>query len=187
MKRFIVIAGVNGAGKSTFYSSEPPFGDIPILNLDEIVRNNGDWRNPVNVVTSGRIMLRQIEKNFKNGSSFGQETTLCGKNIINEIKKAKSFGYSVFLYYVGLDNSEIAKERVHYRVDHGGHGIPDEDIERRYYESFSNLKTVLPLCDLAVFYDNTYRFRRFAFFKNGLCVRLSSEVPQWYREFFDNN
>ena len=41
--------------------------------------------------------------------------------------------------YIGVESSDIAKERVKYRVSQGGHGIPDEDIERRYYESLENL------------------------------------------------
>ena len=50
---------------------------------------------------------------------------------------------------------EIAKERIAYRVAHGGHGIPDEDVERRYVESGQHLKEILNLCDMAIMYDNT--------------------------------
>ena len=63
---------------------------------------------------------------------------------------------------------------------HGGHGIPDEDIERRYVESMKKLKMVLPVCDVVAIYDNTDAFRRFAIYKNGVCVRASSHIPNWY-------
>ena len=61
-------------------------------------------------------------------------------------------------------------------VRQGGHGIKEELIEKRYQESLLNLQKVLPLCDLAVLYDNTEKFRRFAIYKEerqqeyqGLC------------------
>ncbi len=50
------------------------------------------------------------------------------------------------------------------RVSKGGHGIPEVDIEKRYIETFHNLKDILKDCDLAAFYDNTEEFRRFAIF-----------------------
>lgn len=59
----------------------------------------------------------------------------------------------------------------------GGHGIPIKDIEKRYEESFCNLKTVLNLCDLAVFYDNTENFRRLQYFE----MEKSHDYPIRFR------
>ena len=53
-------------------------------------------------------------------------------------------------------------------------------IEKRYQESLLNLKRVLPLCDLAVLYDNTEKFRRFAIYRKGAAARISNNVPKWY-------
>ena len=41
--------------------------------------------------------------------------------------------------YIGVESIDIAKERVAIRVSKGGHGIPDDAIERRYYDSLNNL------------------------------------------------
>jgi len=49
--------------------------------------------------------------------------------------------------YIGVENSEIAKHRVKLRVSKGGHGIPEETIERRYYASLKNLKGAIEICD----------------------------------------
>ena len=126
--------------------------------------------------------LCEIEKiNLDEGISFSQETTLCGKSILRNIQRAKLLGYSVEMHYIGVDSPDIAKERVRNRVMQGGHGISDEDIERRYVETLENLKVVLPQCDLAAIYDNTEGFRRFAIFKNGKCMRQSSRIPEWYQ------
>jgi predicted ABC-type ATPase len=184
MKKYVLLAGVNGAGKSTFFSLVPSLSKIEKINLDDTVREIGDWRDSAVVAQAGRLVLRQIDEYFAEGISFSQETTLCGKSIVRNINKAKELGYNVEMHYVGLDSAETAKLRVKLRVEHGGHGISDEDIERRYVKTFENLKEVLPLCDLAAIYDNSEAFRRFAIYKNGKCVRLSSNVPKWYEDIF---
>ena len=69
--------------------------------------------------------------------------------------KAKSLGYVIEMDYVGVDSAEIAKERVKHRVEHGGHGIPEKDIEKRYEETFTQLNKILNDCDIIAFYDNT--------------------------------
>lgn len=183
MKRYILIAGVNGAGKSTLYQTLQNLQNMPRINSDEIVRQLGDWRNPADVMMAGKISVERISRYFNQDISFNQETTLCGRSIIKNIKKAKKQGYFIELHYVGLENVELAKSRVSDRVKRGGHGIPEEDIEKRYIETFSNLKAVLPICDLTAFYDNTVEFRRFAIYQNGRPMRVSQNIPQWYENY----
>jgi len=154
MKRYVIIAGVNGAGKSTFYSAEDVFRDIEKINLDEVVRKIGNWRNMDDVLRAGKIVVSRVKSYFENGISFSHETTLCGNSILKNIKNAKELGYEIELYYVGLERVDLAKERVRYRVSHGGHGVSDKDIERRYYESLHNMKNILPICNKVFLYDN---------------------------------
>lgn len=180
MKKYVIIAGVNGAGKSTLYQSYEELKNMPRVNVDEIVREIGDWRNVSDVLNAGKIAVKKISKYFDEGIAFNQETTLCGKSIIKNILKAKELGYFVEMHYVGVESVEIAKERVKYRVEHGGHGIPEDDIDKRYVETFQQLNSILRECNLIAFYDNTECFRRFAICKNGELVRLSHNVPSWF-------
>lgn len=182
MKKYILLAGVNGAGKSTLFSLTSSLDKIEKINLDETVREIGDWRNPNDVFKAGKIVINKIDKCFEQGVSFSQETTLCGKSIFRNIDRAKQLGYSIEMHYVGLENVEIAKERVARRVKQGGHGISEKDIERRYLETLKNLEKVLPQCDLSVIYDNSDKIRRFAIYKNGKCVRMSRYIPQWFKK-----
>lgn len=64
-------------------------------------------------------------------------------------------------------------------MEAGGHGIPEKDIERRYYESLKQLKHVLPLCDIVEIFDNTKAFTKIASFENGVCVSKVVEMPEW--------
>lgn len=182
MKKYIIIAGVNGAGKSTLYETLDELKEMPRVNTDEIVKTLGDWRDASILMAAGKHAVRLLNQYIEEGVTFNQETTLCGKAILKNIKKAKEKGYCIEMHYVGVDSVEIAKKRVKLRVDNGGHGIPESDIEKRYIETFRNLKEILKDCDLAAFYDNTERFRRFAIFRNGEVVRISHNLPKWIEE-----
>ncbi len=173
---------MNGAGKTTLYQSMPRLQSMPRVNLDDILKEFGDWRNMTDTIRAGRISVERINQHFLKGESFHQETTLCGKTILKNIRKAKELGYYVELHYVGVDTAEIAKERVRERVARGGHGIPEKDIERRYTESLQNLKVILPVCNLTACYDNTEYFRRFAIFRCGVPARISLHTPKWFAD-----
>jgi len=176
----VIIAGVNGAGKSTLYQLNESLKDMQRVNTDEIVREFGDWKNTKDLFKAGKIAVTKISEYMNEGITFNQETTLCGRTIINNIKKAKELGYFIELHYVGVETVEIAKKRVRHRVSQGGHGIPEKDIEKRYIETFEKLNLILKECNLVAFYDNTQTFRRFAILKNGKLVRKSSRVPKWF-------
>ena len=60
MKKYILIAGVNGLGKSTLYQSLKSLQDMPRVNTDEILRDFGDWRNMADVMTAGKIEVKKI-------------------------------------------------------------------------------------------------------------------------------
>lgn len=81
--------------------------------------------------------------------------------------------------YIGVDSPEIAKKRVKMRVENGGHGIPESDIERRYYESLNNLKEVIEICDEISIYDNTERFKEIIDFENGVLIWKDKNLPRW--------
>lgn len=179
MKRYVLFAGVNGAGKTTLYQANPQLWDMPRVNMDEIVRSSGSWRNSEDVFYAGLQAVRIIDKYFENGVSFNQETTLCGKSIIRYISRAKERGYSVEMHYVGLDSVETAKDRIHQRIQAGGHGVPDDEIERRYDESLLCLTRIIPYCDQVYLYDNSDRFLKIASFRNDSLTIISKTIPEW--------
>ena len=180
MKKYIIIAGVNGVGKSTLYQTIDSLKGMPRVNVDEIVKEIGDWQSIGDVIRAGKIAVEKMNQYFNEDITFNQETTLCGKSIIRNILKAKELGYFVELHYVSVESVEIAKERVRYRVCKGGHGIPETDTEKRYVETFQQLNSILKECNLIAFYDNTESFRRFAICKSGKLVRISHKVPRWF-------
>lgn len=187
MKKYILIAGVNGAGKSTLSKSIDELKNMNRVNVDEIVREFSLQKKDADMMKAGKLAVKRIRDYFAAGESFNQETTLCGKSIIKNIKKAKELDYFVEMHYIGVDNAEIAKQRIAYRVANGGHGIPEQDVERRYRETFIQLKQVMNWIDLLIFYDNTEQFRRFAFYQKENPIRLSKNIPRWFQDFNINS
>ncbi len=81
--------------------------------------------------------------------------------------------------YVGVENPNVAKERVKIRVSKGGHGIPDKDIERRYYDSLKNLNDVIDICDEVNIYDNSEVLREVIYLQNGKIIWRNKKIPNW--------
>lgn len=108
MKRYILFAGCNGVGKSTLYQTNDMFLDMPRVNMDEIVREFGSWKNQADVFKAGKIAISKISEYFKAGESFNQEVTLCGQSVWQNVKKAKELGYFVEMYIVEIfDNTNV--------------------------------------------------------------------------------
>ena len=176
MKKVLYIfAGVNGAGKSTLYNSENLDNNIKYstrINTDEIVRKIGDWKNNSDQIKAAKIAINLRNDCLKYGKSFNEETTLTGKTILKTIDKAKELGYELQLFYVGVNNPEIAKERIRNRVEKGGHNIADEIVEKRYEESLKNLKQVITKFDEVYLYDNSIKYKHiFSFINNKILYK----------------
>lgn len=183
-KNLYLFAGVNGVGKSTMYNSQIEEGikQSIRINTDEIVRTFGDWKNNADQIKAAKIAIKLRNHCFEEGKSFNEETTLTGKTILKTIDKAKELGYKIYLYYIGVDSPEIAKERVRNRVLKGGHDISSEVIEKRYYESLENLKKIISKCDYVDIYDNTDIYKLVFSFANNEIIENSISSSEWAKE-----
>lgn len=157
MANMYIIAGCNGAGKTT--ASYTILSEM--LNCDEFV--NADIIaarlspfNPESVAfVAGRIMLNRIHELMETQTDFAFETTLSTLSYVSLIKAAHAKGYKVSLLYFWLSSPDIAVKRVAKRVSKGGHNIPSDVIERRYYRGIRNLyKLYMPICEEWVMVNN---------------------------------
>ena len=183
-KYFYIFAGVNGSGKSTLYKTNFLNKDIKNsirINTDEIVYSFGDWKNSIDQIKAGKMAIQLRNKCFLEEKSFNEETTLTGKTIIKIIDKAKNLGYKIHLYYIGIGNPEIAKERVKNRIARGGHGISSNLIEKRYYESLQNLEKILSKCDLIEIYDNSKKFIRIFYYEDNQVFENNIAKVNWIK------
>lgn len=65
----------------------------------------------------------------------------------------------------------------------GGHGIPEESIERRFYESRENLAKISEYCDKITIYDNADVLITKVYIKNNNILYKGSNLPIWLDEF----
>ncbi|MGL4655579.1 MAG: zeta toxin family protein [Sarcina sp.] len=181
MKKYTIFGGVNGSGKTTMYKAVYyPFNkDEKRINTDEMVSSVGSWQDDNLQMKCAREAVKLIRGYFADGISFNQETTLSGRSIVKNIKKAKEAGFFVEMNFLCTESPEISKERIRERVLKGGHGIPDEAVERRYVESLDNLKLVKDICDVINIYDNTDKLRLIMNIESGLITWRSSDLPNW--------
>ncbi len=157
MANLYIIAGCNGAGKTTAsYTILPEILDCrEFVNADNIAAGISPF-NPESVaLEAGRIMLNRINELLKEGTDFALETTLATRSYVPFVKKAKEAGYKVTLLYFWLSSPQMAFNRVAKRVSQGGHNIPIDVIERRYYRGIKNLSDLyIPVCDRWFVFDN---------------------------------
>ena len=181
MPTYTIFGGVNGAGKTSIYKSIY-YEENKLekrINTDEMVERIGSWKDNNLQIKIAREAVKLLNHYISNKISFNQETTLSGKSIVNNMINAKSKGYYVVVNYIGVESADIAKERVKIRVSKGGHGIPEDTIERRYKKSLQNLKSIINVCDELNIYDNTNKFEQIAYIVNGELKWKSSVLPNW--------
>lgn len=175
-----IFAGVNGAGKTTLYflAQEKGINLGYRVNVDEIAQSIGDYKDKKTLIRASKIALTMRKVYTNDRLNFNQETTLCGKAILNLFKELKENNYKINLYFIGLDSPKTATERVKIRVSKGGHDVEPHLINKRYYESMRNLLKVMPLCDGVLIYDNTQNFELIAKITNGV-MDLQKKV-NWF-------
>lgn len=158
LPKLYIIAGCNGAGKTTASFTILPeiLGCKEFINADEIAKGLSPFQPESVAVQAGRIMLARMDELLQKGETFAFETTLATKSYKQKIEWAQANGYEVTLLFFGLDSPNIAKERVAQRVAEGGHNIPLETIERRYYNGIANLFTIyIDMVDICYIFDNS--------------------------------
>lgn len=158
MPNLYVIAGPNGAGKTTTAQKFLPdeLHIVEFVNADNIAKGLSPF-NPEGVAfEAGRIMLKRIKDLALQKIDFAFETTLSTVSYVNFLRTCKNEGYDIILIFVWLSSPKLAIERVAFRVSMGGHSIPIEIIERRYYKGLHNLqKYFLPLSTDWIIVDNS--------------------------------
>ena len=157
-KQLYIIAGCNGAGKTTASFTILPevLNCKEFINADEIAKGLSPFQPESVAMQAGRIMLARMDELLQKGETFAFETTLATKSYKQKIEWAQANGYEVTLLFFWLDSPNMAKKRVAQRVAEGGHNIPLETIERRYHNGITNLFAIyIDMVDICYIFDNS--------------------------------
>ncbi|UJP66596.1 zeta toxin family protein [Mongoliitalea daihaiensis] len=158
MKKLYIIAGCNGAGKTTAsYTILPEILDCKeFVNADEIAKGISPFQPEKAGIEAGRFMLKRIKKLLESGENFAFETTLSTRSYVQFVERAKELNYQVTCLFFWLDSDDLAVSRVARRVKEGGHHIPEDVIRRRYKSGLENFfRLFLPKVDNWLFVNNS--------------------------------
>ncbi len=129
--------------------------------------------------------LRQKLLNDK--ATFTFETVMSHPGKVKLLEQAQAAGYRTYLYFVATDDPSINISRVRNRVMMGGHDVPEDLIEKRYYRSLSLLKDAIQHTNRAYIFDNSGdladgKHTWLAEITEGRTLELKSDlIPAWFK------
>jgi predicted ABC-type ATPase len=153
-----VLAGVNGAGKSSVGGSALKLTGREHFDPDvtaRVIRTELGCSVEDANAKAWQEGKERLERAISRRDDFAFESTLGGNTIPRLLEAAAEAGIDVVVWFVGLSSPEQHLARVRARVNAGGHDIPEAKIRERWNGSRRNIIALLPhLAELQVF-DNS--------------------------------
>lgn len=152
-----VLAGVNGAGKSSIGGHLLKCNGLTWFNPDTFARELKTETGCDQETANGHAWqegMRRFDQAVAKGWNYAFETTLGGKTVTAKILDA-SRTHDVLIWFCGLASPELHIARVESRVAAGGHAIPHRKIRERYPEAQLNLIKLMPHVASIKLFDNT--------------------------------
>jgi predicted ABC-type ATPase len=188
-----VLAGTNGAGKSSIGGAKLDAARTPFFNPDsetrELIAANPALSAEDANALAWRIGKERLQLAIATRQNFNFETTLGGRTVVQLLVKAHAAGLRVRIWYCGLNSVELHIARVRLCVRYGGHDIPESKIRERYDASRRNLCTILPVVDELMVHDNSAeadpclgkapRPIQLLHYRGGTILYLAPEMPHW--------
>ncbi len=161
-----IIAGSNGAGKTTFATEFLPLyvNCRNFINADLIARGLSPFEPDAGMLRAGRTVLERIAEFTEARTDFAFETTLAGRSYVPLLRAVKRAGFRLHMFYLWIPSPDLALLRIRDRVESGGHNVPERDVRRRFARTLGNLFTLhRPLLDTLHCLDNASDIPRLIF------------------------
>lgn len=182
MKRLIVYAGANGAGKSSLrdHGTDPVDTEIDPDRIARSLRPD----NPRGVdAEAGREALRMFDEAIGRGAPLSLETTLAGRGVLARMHATKAAGYEIELLYIALRDADLHVARVAERARRGGHWIEPDVVRRRVERSLGNLADAVAVSDRCSLFDNSDAAHRLVLeIDRRQVLYRAPDPPRWLAE-----
>ena len=182
--RLYMLAGGNGAGKSTFYRNRLESAGVAFVNADRIAVEIDPMRPAAASLEAARIAMARVAGLIEGRRSFAYESVFSHPSKVDLLASARRAGYEIVLVYIHLDSDALNRARVAQRVLQGGHAVSNEKIVSRLPRTLSNVTRALPLADHALLLDNssaTDPFELAAESRRGIVTVHVDPLPLWAR------
>ncbi|VAX05992.1 FIG027960: hypothetical protein [hydrothermal vent metagenome] len=188
-KQLWVLAGGNGAGKSTFYRTRLEALGMPFINADILAKQLYPHDPEKYSYDAAKIAAEMRIKLIMEGRSFCMETVFSHPSKIDFVAQAKAMGYQVILVFIHLDIATLNQARIAQRVSEGGHTVPDDKIINRIPRLLKYIKQALPLCDQVYILNNSCAndpFQRVATLSDDGLEIHQEKLPDWCKKLLED-
>jgi len=188
-KQLWILAGGNGAGKSTFYRTQlAPLG-LPFINADILAKELYPQSPEKHSYDAAKLATEMRFRLLHEGRSFCFETVFSHPSKIDFVAQAKVLGYEIIMVFIHLDTVSLNQARIAQRMSEGGHNVPDEKVASRIPRLLQNIKKTLPLCDQVYILNNSRidsPFQQVAVIRNGQKIEQKISLPDWAKDLLEN-
>lgn len=191
MPNLIVIAGCNGAGKSTYASSFLP-DRLTSFDYDKLYFENysvlpdSELREKFARDKTNKSFENSVKQAIENKTDFCYETNFDAIPI-HWPEKFKDHGYVINLIFFCLDNKEIAIQRVEERAEFKGHFVDRATIELKWKAGYKNLNEYYPFFDNILLVDNSVPkevYSNLLQIEQGEIVMMVNKLPDYFERRF---
>ncbi len=188
MPDLVIIAGCNGAGKSTFASSFLPEG-LTSFDYDRIFIENynslpdSELREKFAKDQTTTDFESSIDKALLNKADYCYETNF-DSHPLYWAKKFRENGYQINLIFFCLDNQEIARHRIQVRTEFKGHFIDDKTIALKWKAGYKNVNLHFSFFDNILFVDNSRQndiYTNLLQIEKGEIVLMTEKIPDYFK------
>ncbi|MCY4611414.1 MAG: zeta toxin family protein [Gammaproteobacteria bacterium] len=193
----ILICGINGAGKTTFYYERvKPLLDksgceYPFVNADEIEEAKFPSEVGKHSLEMSKLAAEIRDQYLKARQSFVTETAFSHESKNQLVEDAQKAGFEVMLNHIHVSSAELAYKRVRDRVGSGGHGVHKDKIFSRYGLTVANIQKASMVADRTYVWDNSRQsghsgvICRFVMtMAKGKVTKLADPIPDWAHEMY---
>jgi predicted ABC-type ATPase len=193
MPELIIIAGCNGAGKSTFAPSFLPDG-ISSFDYDKLFLKyynelpDSEFREKFAKDKATKDFEQEVINSLSNKTDFCYETNFDAHPLYWS-EKFKKRGFKVNLIFFCIENQEIVRHRIQVRAEFKGHFVDNMTIDLKWKAGYKNLNKYYSFFDNILFVDNSKPnevYTNILQIENGLVELMSDGIPDYFSRRLPN-